>query len=52
MIDISVLMANGERVPVVSHLLNKPYNELHLNCIIGALKLVSTDHVKEAIRGL
>lgn len=52
MIDISILMENGERIPVVSQLVNQPYNEKNLSSIIGALKLVSSNHVKQAIRGL
>ncbi|XP_061387233.1 lipoyltransferase 1, mitochondrial-like [Musca vetustissima] len=52
MTDIGIEMPSGERVPVVSQLQNKPYNEKNLNGIISALKLVSTDNVKQAINGL
>lgn len=52
MSDISIIMPGGERLPVVSQLQNKPYNEKNLNGILGALKLVSTDNVKQAINGL
>ncbi|XP_073813135.1 lipoyltransferase 1 [Musca autumnalis] len=52
MTDIGIVMPSGERVPVVSQLQNKPYNEKNLNGIISALKLVSTDNVKQAINGL
>lgn len=52
MTDIGIVMPSGERVPVVSKLQSKPYNEKNLNGIISALKLVSTDNVKQAINGL
>uniref|UniRef100_A0A1I8NXJ0 BPL/LPL catalytic domain-containing protein n=1 Tax=Stomoxys calcitrans TaxID=35570 RepID=A0A1I8NXJ0_STOCA len=52
MTEIGIEMPSGERVPVVSQLQNKPYNEKNLNNIISALKLVSTDNVKQAINGL
>lgn len=52
MTGISIVMPNSERVPVVSGLHQQPYNENNLNGIIGALKLVSTDNVKQAIYGL
>lgn len=52
MTDISLVMPNSGRVPVVSALLHQPYNENNLNGILGALKLVSTDNVKQAINGL
>jgi len=52
MTDITILMPNSERVPVVSALQHQPYNENNLNGIISALKLVSTDNVKQAINGL
>lgn len=52
MSDISIIMPTGERLPIVSQLQNKPYNENNLNGIIGALKLVSTDNVKQAINSL
>ncbi|XP_013108710.2 lipoyltransferase 1, mitochondrial [Stomoxys calcitrans] len=52
MTEIGIEMPSGERVPIVSQLQNKPYNEKNLNNIISALKLVSTDNVKQAINGL
>jgi len=52
MTDISLVMPSSDRMPVVSSLQNQPYNEKNLNGIIGALKLVSTDNVKQAINGL
>ena len=52
MTDINIVMPSSERVPVVSALHQQPYNENNLNGIISALKLVSTDNVKQAINGL
>lgn len=52
MTDISIVMPSQERLPVVSALHQQPYNENNLNGIISALKLVSTDNVKQAINGL
>ncbi|TMW42988.1 hypothetical protein DOY81_011930 [Sarcophaga bullata] len=52
MSDITIALPSGERLPVVSHLQNKPYNERNFNGIIKALKLVSTDNVKQAINSL
>lgn len=51
MTDIGIVMPSGERVPVVSQLHNKPYNEKNLNGILSALKLVSTNNVQQAING-
>ncbi|XP_037945753.1 lipoyltransferase 1, mitochondrial [Teleopsis dalmanni] len=50
--NINIIMPNNEEVPVVSGLQNKPFNEKNLNGIITALKLVSTDNVKQAINGV
>lgn len=52
MSHITIALPSGEPLPVVSHLQNKPYNEKNFNGIIKALKLVSTDNVKQAINGL
>lgn len=52
MSEINITMPGGERLPVVSQLQSKPYNEKNLNGIIKALKLVSTDNVKQAINSM
>uniref|UniRef100_A0A1A9WHX1 BPL/LPL catalytic domain-containing protein n=1 Tax=Glossina brevipalpis TaxID=37001 RepID=A0A1A9WHX1_9MUSC len=52
MTHINIVMPNGDKLPVVSQFQNKSFNEKNLNDIIGALKLVSTDNVKQAINGL
>lgn len=52
MSEISIVMPTGERLPVVSQMQDKPYNEKNLNGIIKALKLASTDNVKQAINSM
>uniref|UniRef100_A0A1B0FHZ4 BPL/LPL catalytic domain-containing protein n=2 Tax=Glossina morsitans morsitans TaxID=37546 RepID=A0A1B0FHZ4_GLOMM len=52
MADINIVMPNGDRLPVISQFQNKSFNEKNLNNIVGALKLASTDNVKQAINGL
>ncbi|XP_055855040.1 lipoyltransferase 1, mitochondrial [Episyrphus balteatus] len=51
MSDITITMPTNEVVPIVSELKDKPYNEDNLQGIIGALKMVSTDNVKQAMNG-
>lgn len=50
--DISITMPSNEVVPIVCELKDKPYNEENLQGIIGALKMVSTDNVKQAMNGI
>jgi len=51
MTDIGIVMPNNDRLPVVSTLQSKPYNEKNLHGIINALKHVSTENVMQAING-
>lgn len=52
MVEIAIVMPNGEHLPVVSQLQNKPYNEANLKSILRALKLTSTANVKQAINNM
>ncbi|EDW79670.1 uncharacterized protein Dwil_GK17909, isoform A [Drosophila willistoni] len=50
--DICIQLPQSEqRVPVVTPLQGKAYNEQNLNGIVAALKLVSTSNVKQAMNG-
>lgn len=50
--DIVLKLPTNEILPVVSRHMNQPYTEENLHGIVDALKLVSTDNVKQAINGL
>ncbi|XP_017466122.1 PREDICTED: lipoyltransferase 1, mitochondrial isoform X1 [Rhagoletis zephyria] len=46
---VTITMPNNERLPVVSSLQHKNYNESNLNKILNALKLACTDNIMQAI---
>ncbi|XP_055908993.1 lipoyltransferase 1, mitochondrial [Eupeodes corollae] len=49
--EMTITMPTNEAVPIVSELQGKPYNEDNLQGILGALKMVSTENVKQAMNG-
>lgn len=52
MTKIELIMPTGDVAPILTALLNQPYNEDKLNGIANALKLTPTENVKAAINGL